>query len=63
LTDRLERNRFPPDRLKRTLSHWKTDPDLASVSAEVSIAKLPENEQESWRALWRRVDTLLDDLR
>ncbi len=43
----------------RTLTHWKSDPDLAGVRDEPGLANLPEDERQPWRALWADVDTLL----
>ena len=34
----------------RTLEHWKLNPDLASVRDAVALAKLPDQEQQSWRS-------------
>jgi serine/threonine-protein kinase len=42
----------------KTLTHWQSDPKLASVRAE-AIGKLPEAERADWQALWSEVDRLL----
>jgi tetratricopeptide (TPR) repeat protein len=49
----------PPGRslVVRTLAHWATDPDLASVRGE-AIDALPEGEREGWQALWADVERL-----
>jgi hypothetical protein len=40
--------------------HWKDDADLAGLRDRGEPAKLPENEQTAWRALWAEVDELLE---
>jgi serine/threonine-protein kinase len=40
------------------LSHWRRDPDLASVRDLQALDRLPENERAAWQALWRDVDDL-----
>jgi tetratricopeptide (TPR) repeat protein len=42
-----------------TLELWRADPDLTSVRDADALVKLPEKDQESWRALWSDVDALL----
>ena len=42
------------------LNHWKQDSDLASVRDALALAKLPEEEQKAWRALWAEVQSLLE---
>src|SRR5205085_12541466 len=46
-------------RLRRTLDHWRGDPDLAGVRDEEFLTKLPEAEPEAWRKLWADVAALL----
>ncbi len=41
------------------LSHWKQDSDVAGIRDAEALAKLPEEEQKAWRALWVDVDSLL----
>lgn len=43
------------------LRHWQEHPPLASVREEKELATLPKDEQETWRALWRRVTRLIKD--
>jgi hypothetical protein len=43
----------------KTLQHWQTDPDLASLRDPAPVAKLPELEQEACRKLWSDVEVLL----
>jgi tetratricopeptide (TPR) repeat protein len=43
----------------QTLSHWKADSDLAGLREPEALAKLPTDEQGSFRALWTDVDRLL----
>jgi hypothetical protein len=44
--------------VSQKLAHWKTDPDLADVRDPAAMAKLPDDEQREWRALWAEVDAL-----
>ena len=41
------------------LAHSKGDPDLAGIREEAGLAKLPEDERETWRAFWAEVDAAL----
>jgi hypothetical protein len=41
------------------LQHWKVDGDLAGIRDPEALAKLSAAEQKAWRALWAKVDTLL----
>jgi serine/threonine-protein kinase len=41
------------------LQHWKTDPDLAGLRDQSSIATLPDPERKACNALWAQVDALL----
>jgi tetratricopeptide (TPR) repeat protein len=43
----------------RQLQHWQTDPDLAGIRDTPAVAKLPQAEQESCKALWADLQTLL----
>jgi len=45
--------------VSKTLQHWKTDTDLASVRDEKELTKLREPERKDWRALWSEVALLL----
>lgn len=50
-----------PDKNKtilQQLTHWRSDPDLASVRDPQTLDRLPENERAGWQALWRDVDEL-----
>jgi hypothetical protein len=42
-----------------TLRHWQQDPDLTGVRDPEALAKLPDEEQQAWRALWADVDLQL----
>jgi serine/threonine-protein kinase len=46
------------DLVRRTLVHWQSDLDLAGIRADVSLAKLPEAEQQACRKLWADVEAL-----
>jgi tetratricopeptide (TPR) repeat protein len=39
----------------RYLTHWQREPDLAAVRDASRIAKMPKNEQQDWRKLWKEV--------
>ena len=45
--------------VNKTLQHWKSDTDLASIRDEIELAKLTEPERKDWRALWAEVAALL----
>jgi hypothetical protein len=47
------------DTVRRTLEHWKRDPDLANIRGAETLARLTAEEQEAWRTLWVEVDSLL----
>jgi serine/threonine-protein kinase len=51
----------PQDRqeVRRALSHWRQDPDLAGVREPAALARLPEGERQAWRKLWADVAALL----
>jgi hypothetical protein len=41
------------------LTHWRRDPDLASLREEAPLSRLPESDRTACRALWSKVDSLL----
>jgi hypothetical protein len=41
------------------LVNWTNDPDLAGVRDPEALAKLPAQEEKTWRDLWGEVHTLL----
>jgi serine/threonine-protein kinase len=47
-------------RVRRIVNHWTVDPDLAGIRDEAEVTKLPAEEQEACRALWRDVAALLE---
>jgi hypothetical protein len=47
------------ERLRETLAHWKTDPDLASLREPGDLEHLPGAVRDECLALWARVDALL----
>jgi hypothetical protein len=53
-------NREQRQAIIATLKHWQQDADLAGVRDEAALAKLPATEQEQCKALWGRVDALLN---
>src|SRR5262249_28431375 len=46
-------------RARRSLEHWRRDPDFAGVRDREALARLPAEEQAAWRKLWAEVDALL----
>jgi serine/threonine-protein kinase len=44
--------------IQQQLTHWRSDPDLASVREPQALDRLPNNERAAWQALWRDVDEL-----
>jgi Tfp pilus assembly protein PilF len=44
--------------IQRRLTHWRGDPDLASVRDAQALDRLPDHERASWQALWRDADEL-----
>jgi hypothetical protein len=47
------------EELAETLAYWKVDRDLEGIRSVAELAKLPERERSTWRALWAEVDALL----
>jgi serine/threonine-protein kinase len=45
--------------IAETLEHWKAVPDLAGLRDPASLDKLPKDEQDACRVLWKDVDALL----
>jgi serine/threonine-protein kinase len=41
-----------------SLVEWRVNPDLAGLRDDALVERLPEDEREPWRALWRDVDSL-----
>jgi tetratricopeptide (TPR) repeat protein len=44
--------------IQQRLSHWRRDPDLASVRDALALDRLPEDERAAWHSLWRDVEKL-----
>jgi tetratricopeptide (TPR) repeat protein len=47
-----------PAQARQALTHWRKDPDLASLR-DKALDALPELERAAWRKLWAEVDDLL----
>jgi hypothetical protein len=45
--------------ITQTLQHCKAGPELAGLREPAALAKLPADEQQACRALWKDVDALL----
>ncbi len=41
------------------LTHWKKDPDLASVRDPEWLAAMPMDDRKAWQAFWGDVDAVL----
>jgi Tfp pilus assembly protein PilF len=48
------------NQLQSDLRSWQSDPDLACVREAESLSRLPEDEQQAWRTLWKDVQSLVD---
>ena len=48
--------------VRRMLTHWKIDPDLAGLRDPDSIRGLPQAERDECLAIWSDVDAILDRL-
>jgi serine/threonine-protein kinase len=48
-----------PEAALLALTHWRRDPDLASVRDKDALEKLPEDERKQWQKLWADVEALL----
>jgi hypothetical protein len=44
--------------VRRRLTHWQADPDLAAVRSREGLDRLPQAERAAWQALWRDVAEL-----
>jgi hypothetical protein len=49
--------------VRRTLSHWQTDPDLAGVRDAQTLARLAESERQHWQTLWADVAHVLQTIK
>jgi hypothetical protein len=47
-----------PAQARHALTHWRNDPDLASLR-DKALDALPQPERGAWRKLWAEVDALL----
>jgi tetratricopeptide (TPR) repeat protein len=45
--------------LRRSLAHWKVDPNLAPVRDGASVERLPARERDGWRRFWAEVEKQL----
>jgi serine/threonine-protein kinase len=46
--------------VRRLLTHWQADPDLAGLREPSALARLSANERKEWLALWQEVAALLE---
>jgi serine/threonine-protein kinase len=60
-TELLAREPKAGPQVIRALRHWKIDPDLGSIREASSRAQFQEADRAEWRALWSRVEALLED--
>lgn len=49
--------------IRRTLEHWRRDPDFSEVREEEALRKLPPEEAREWRSLWEEAGRLLERIR
>jgi Protein kinase domain len=49
-----------PEVIHEEMNHWLSDPNLAGVRDEPSLAKPPPDEEKQWRNLWSHVRSLRD---
>ncbi len=45
--------------MRKRLTHWQVDTELASVRDKEALDKLPDDERKEWRQLWDDVAALL----
>jgi tetratricopeptide (TPR) repeat protein len=45
--------------VRKQLTHWQKDPDLAGVRDDPALAKLQEKERQAWQKLWADIAALL----
>jgi tetratricopeptide (TPR) repeat protein/serine/threonine protein kinase len=55
----LERRTQESFTVQQKLTHWQHDADLAGVRDAAALNRLPEGEQQAWRAFWQEVGALL----
>ena len=59
-TKRLEDGTAPVRaEVRKTLGHWRNDPDLAGLRDKAQLSQLPKPEREQCWKLWAEVDALL----
>jgi eukaryotic-like serine/threonine-protein kinase len=46
----------------KTITHWKTDPDLAGIRDDATLAPLPQAERSALKQLWNEVEKVLTEL-
>jgi serine/threonine-protein kinase len=46
--------------VRRKLTHWRADPDLAELREPSALEKLPADEREKWVALWNETGAVLN---
>jgi tetratricopeptide (TPR) repeat protein len=47
----------------KTLAHWQSDPDLASVRDEKALAQLPDAERKTWQQFWGEVNKIAQQVK
>jgi Tfp pilus assembly protein PilF len=45
--------------VRRALRRWPRDPDFADLRTPAALARLPSDEQQSWRKFWADIEALL----
>ena len=46
-------------KVRRTLAHWRNDPDLPAVRDPARLAAMPAADRTRWEALWAEVDAVM----
>jgi hypothetical protein len=46
-------------KVRQTMRHWQTDPDLAGVRDPAGLARLPDKERQAWQQFWADVAATL----
>ncbi len=59
----IERNPLWAQDVEKDTEMFRTDPTLNFVKAPKHLAKLPKAEQEAWRGLWSKLETIREQAR
>jgi tetratricopeptide (TPR) repeat protein/tRNA A-37 threonylcarbamoyl transferase component Bud32 len=59
----LAKNKDAAAAVQQILTHWRDDPELASVRDPAALGKLPDAERDACKKLWADVAALLDKIK